>query len=135
MLWNRKYQEFDLVVSSVTTKVKGVAQAPLHEVGNMVWDEVDYSGPWKVGTWSSGCWAVKVFLWLLKIKIPLFIYLKIFVGEEHLLCGDQRHCDKESEAGEMCAGAFPSFIFFYYYLCSSCFNDITYCIANKDYSK
>uniref|UniRef100_A0A3B4FJH1 P2X purinoceptor n=1 Tax=Pundamilia nyererei TaxID=303518 RepID=A0A3B4FJH1_9CICH len=47
MLWNRKYQEFDLVVSSVTTKVKGVAQAPLHEVGNMVWDEVDYSGPWK----------------------------------------------------------------------------------------
>uniref|UniRef100_A0AAX7VVE1 P2X purinoceptor n=1 Tax=Astatotilapia calliptera TaxID=8154 RepID=A0AAX7VVE1_ASTCA len=47
MLWNRKYQEFDLVVSSVTTKVKGVAQAPLPEVGNMVWDEVDYSGPWK----------------------------------------------------------------------------------------
>ncbi|KAG7217797.1 hypothetical protein INR49_020893 [Caranx melampygus] len=26
MLWNKKYQEFDLVVSSVTTKVKGVAQ-------------------------------------------------------------------------------------------------------------
>lgn len=55
---------------------------------------------------------MKVFLWLLKIKIPLFIYFKIFVGEEHLLCGDQRHCDKESEAGEMCAGAFSSFIFF-----------------------
>lgn len=81
-------------------------------------------------------WVVEgFFLWLLKIKIPLFIYLKIFVGEEHLLCGDQRNCDKESEAGEMCAGAFSSFIFFYYYLCSSCFNDITYCIANKDYSK
>uniref|UniRef100_A0A669DMR0 P2X purinoceptor n=1 Tax=Oreochromis niloticus TaxID=8128 RepID=A0A669DMR0_ORENI len=47
MLWNRKYQEFDLVVSSVTTKVKGVAQAPLLGVGNVVWDEVDYSGPWK----------------------------------------------------------------------------------------
>uniref|UniRef100_A0A3Q0RW80 P2X purinoceptor n=1 Tax=Amphilophus citrinellus TaxID=61819 RepID=A0A3Q0RW80_AMPCI len=47
MLWNRKYQEFDLVVSSVTTKVKGVAQASLLGVRNMVWDEVDYSGPWK----------------------------------------------------------------------------------------
>ncbi|KAM9743487.1 P2X purinoceptor 7 isoform 1-T1 [Menidia menidia] len=45
MLWNRKYQEFDLVVSSVTTKVKGVAQTRLPGVGNLVWDMVDYSGP------------------------------------------------------------------------------------------
>lgn len=45
MLWNRKYQEFDLVVSSVTTKVKGVAQTNLPEVGEVVWDVVDYSGP------------------------------------------------------------------------------------------
>nr|WGS94586.1 P2X7 [Lateolabrax maculatus] len=45
MLWNRKYQEFDLVVSSVTTKVKGVAQAHLPGVGDVVWDVVDYSGP------------------------------------------------------------------------------------------
>ncbi|XP_010748921.3 P2X purinoceptor 7 isoform X1 [Larimichthys crocea] len=44
MLWNRKYQEFDLVVSSVTTKVKGVAQTNLPGIGNVVWDVVDYSG-------------------------------------------------------------------------------------------
>uniref|UniRef100_A0A8C4EY35 P2X purinoceptor n=1 Tax=Dicentrarchus labrax TaxID=13489 RepID=A0A8C4EY35_DICLA len=48
MLWNRKYQEFDLVVSSVTTKVKGVAQINLTGVGEVVWDEVDYSGPSQV---------------------------------------------------------------------------------------
>ncbi|XP_037536101.1 P2X purinoceptor 7 [Nematolebias whitei] len=45
MLWNRKYQEFDLVVSSVTTKVKGVAQAHLPGAEDVVWDVVDYSGP------------------------------------------------------------------------------------------
>ncbi|XP_041793063.1 P2X purinoceptor 7 [Chelmon rostratus] len=45
LLWNRKYQEFDLVVSSVTTKVKGVAQTRLPGVGEVVWDVVDYSGP------------------------------------------------------------------------------------------
>ncbi|KAM3611294.1 uncharacterized protein V6R79_016168 [Siganus canaliculatus] len=45
MLWNRKYQEFDLVVSSVTTKVKGVAQSHLPGIGDVVWDVVDYSGP------------------------------------------------------------------------------------------
>ncbi|XP_044051131.1 P2X purinoceptor 7 isoform X2 [Siniperca chuatsi] len=45
MLWNRKYQEFDLVVSSVTTKVKGVAQTHMLGVGDVVWDAVDYSGP------------------------------------------------------------------------------------------
>ncbi|MEQ2256525.1 hypothetical protein ILYODFUR_025093 [Ilyodon furcidens] len=44
MLWNRKYQEFDLVVSSITTKVKGVAQTHLPGVGDVVWDVVDYSG-------------------------------------------------------------------------------------------
>ncbi|XP_053181430.1 LOW QUALITY PROTEIN: P2X purinoceptor 4-like [Scomber japonicus] len=45
MLWNRNYQEFDLVVSSVTTKVKGVAQPTCPGSGNVVWDVVDYSGP------------------------------------------------------------------------------------------
>ncbi|XP_068617163.1 P2X purinoceptor 7 [Brachionichthys hirsutus] len=45
MLWNKKYQEFDLVVSSVTAKVKGVAQTHLPGVGDAVWDVVDYSGP------------------------------------------------------------------------------------------
>ncbi|KAM6931210.1 P2X purinoceptor 7 [Xenentodon cancila] len=45
MLWNKKYQEFDLVVSSVTTKVKGVAQTRLPGVGDVVWDVVDYSWP------------------------------------------------------------------------------------------
>ncbi|KAM9810567.1 P2X purinoceptor 7 [Neosynchiropus ocellatus] len=44
MLWNKKYQEFDLVVSSVTTKVKGVAQTQVPGVGDVVWDEADYGG-------------------------------------------------------------------------------------------
>ncbi|XP_061586619.1 P2X purinoceptor 7 [Cololabis saira] len=45
MLWNKQYQEFDLVVSSVTAKVKGVAQTRLPGIGDVVWDVVDYSGP------------------------------------------------------------------------------------------
>ncbi|XP_031161635.1 P2X purinoceptor 7 isoform X1 [Sander lucioperca] len=45
LLWNRSYQQFDLVVSSVTTKVKGIAQTHLPGVGDEVWDVVDYSGP------------------------------------------------------------------------------------------
>lgn len=61
MLWNRKYQEFDLVVSSVTTKVKGVAQTNLPGIGNVVWDVVDYSGHSLVGAWSS----VSSVLWIL----------------------------------------------------------------------
>ncbi|KAM3868409.1 P2X purinoceptor 7 [Diretmus argenteus] len=45
LLWNRSYQEFDLVVSSVTTKVKGVALTSLPGLPDQVWDVADYSGP------------------------------------------------------------------------------------------
>uniref|UniRef100_A0A8C6M2E6 P2X purinoceptor 7 n=1 Tax=Nothobranchius furzeri TaxID=105023 RepID=A0A8C6M2E6_NOTFU len=38
------YQEFDLVVSSVTTKLKGVAQTNLPGIGDVVWDVLDFSG-------------------------------------------------------------------------------------------
>lgn len=58
MLWNRKYQEFDLVVSSVTTKVKGVAQTHLPGIGDVVWDVVDYSGPSQVGARASDLWVL-----------------------------------------------------------------------------
>ncbi|KAK7146172.1 hypothetical protein R3I93_013804 [Phoxinus phoxinus] len=44
MLWNKEYQEYDLVVSSVTTKVKGVAEISIPDIGEVVWDVVDYSG-------------------------------------------------------------------------------------------
>ncbi|KAG7258772.1 hypothetical protein CRUP_008532, partial [Coryphaenoides rupestris] len=44
MLWNKNYQEFDPVVSSTTTKVKGVALTRLPGLGDVVWDVVDYSG-------------------------------------------------------------------------------------------
>ncbi|XP_061752241.1 P2X purinoceptor 7 isoform X2 [Nerophis ophidion] len=44
MLWNRKYQHFDQVVSSVTAKVKGVARMHLPGQGGVVWDVADYSG-------------------------------------------------------------------------------------------
>lgn len=57
MLWDRKYQEFDLVVSSVTTKVKGVEQTHLPGIGDVVWDVVDYSGPLiQAGTRVSLSW-------------------------------------------------------------------------------
>ncbi|CAL9707712.1 unnamed protein product [Knipowitschia caucasica] len=45
LLWNRRYQEVDLVVSSVTTKVKGVSQVSLPGIGAVAWDTVDYSPP------------------------------------------------------------------------------------------
>uniref|UniRef100_A0A4W5QYN3 P2X purinoceptor n=1 Tax=Hucho hucho TaxID=62062 RepID=A0A4W5QYN3_9TELE len=45
MLWNKEYQEHDYVVSSVTAKVKGVALTSLPDVGDIVWDVVDYSEP------------------------------------------------------------------------------------------
>lgn len=62
MAWNRKYQEFDLVVSSVTTKVKGVAQTNLSGAGEVVWDVADYSGPGaQVGT--SGLLGSTLFGW------------------------------------------------------------------------
>ena len=54
MLWKKEYQEFDPVVSSVTTKVKGVAQMLLPGVGDVVWDVLDYSGASQVRPRSSG---------------------------------------------------------------------------------
>ncbi|XP_068452361.1 P2X purinoceptor 7 [Clinocottus analis] len=45
LLWNRNYQEFELLVSSVTTKLKGVARVRLPGAEDSVWDAVDYSGP------------------------------------------------------------------------------------------
>lgn len=45
LLWNKEYQQYDLVVSSVTTKVKGVAKTNIPDIGEVVWDVVDYSGP------------------------------------------------------------------------------------------
>lgn len=54
LLWNKRYQEVDLVVSSVTTKVKGVAKTRLPEVGDVVWDVADYSGSSQVSAASPG---------------------------------------------------------------------------------
>lgn len=45
LVWNRRYQAFDLVVSSVTAKVKGVAQVSLPREGAFVWDTVDFTPP------------------------------------------------------------------------------------------
>ncbi|KAK7934025.1 hypothetical protein WMY93_004921 [Mugilogobius chulae] len=45
LLWNRRYQQFELVVSSVTTKVKGVSQVSVPGLGAVAWDTVDYSAP------------------------------------------------------------------------------------------
>ncbi|XP_076127023.1 P2X purinoceptor 4-like isoform X2 [Alosa pseudoharengus] len=45
LLWNKEYQAYDLVISSVTTKVKGVGLTNMPDVGDVVWDVVDHSGP------------------------------------------------------------------------------------------
>ncbi|XP_029427109.1 P2X purinoceptor 4 [Rhinatrema bivittatum] len=44
-LWEKGYQEFDSVVSSVTSKVKGVAVTNTSELGLKVWDVADYIVP------------------------------------------------------------------------------------------
>ncbi|XP_048098839.1 P2X purinoceptor 7 isoform X5 [Alosa alosa] len=44
LFWNKEYQAYDLVISSVTTKVKGVGLTNMPEVGDVVWDVVDHSG-------------------------------------------------------------------------------------------
>lgn len=74
MLWNRKYQEFELVVSSVTTKVKGVTQTHLPGVGDAVWDVVDYSGPSQVAAslLPLGFWSKRRF------KSCFFVVVGIF---------------------------------------------------------
>uniref|UniRef100_A0A8C6SL95 P2X purinoceptor n=1 Tax=Neogobius melanostomus TaxID=47308 RepID=A0A8C6SL95_9GOBI len=43
LIWNRRYQQLELVVSSVTAKVKGVSEVSLPGQGGFVWDTVDLS--------------------------------------------------------------------------------------------
>ncbi|KAK2102774.1 P2X purinoceptor 4 [Saguinus oedipus] len=44
-VWEKGYQETDSVVSSVTTKVKGVAVTNTSELGFRIWDVADYVIP------------------------------------------------------------------------------------------
>ncbi|KAE8635203.1 hypothetical protein XENTR_v10002544 [Xenopus tropicalis] len=44
-IWEKGYQEFDTVVSSVTSKVKGVAVTNTSELGVKIWDVADYIIP------------------------------------------------------------------------------------------
>ncbi|XP_067329350.1 P2X purinoceptor 4 isoform X1 [Anolis sagrei] len=44
-VWEKGYQEMDSVVSSVTTKVKGVAVTNTSELGLRIWDVADYVIP------------------------------------------------------------------------------------------
>ncbi|KFQ18500.1 P2X purinoceptor 4, partial [Merops nubicus] len=44
-LWEKGYQETDSVVSSVTTKVKGVALTNTSDLGARIWDVADYVIP------------------------------------------------------------------------------------------
>ncbi|XP_073482623.1 P2X purinoceptor 4 [Aquarana catesbeiana] len=44
-VWEKGYQEFDTVVSSVTSKVKGVAVTNTSELGLRIWDVADYIIP------------------------------------------------------------------------------------------
>nr|AFQ41092.1 purinergic receptor P2X4 subunit variant 2 [Cavia porcellus] len=44
-LWEKGYQEKDSVVSSVTTKAKGVAQTNTSQLGFRIWDVADYVIP------------------------------------------------------------------------------------------
>lgn len=103
MLWNRKYQAFDLVVSSVTTKVKGVAATHLPGIGDVVWDVVDYSGSSQVGAQASSLLRTGSLANRRVLKMLFF-----FSEQKLLLRGDQCHCDEESEAGKMRRGALSS---------------------------
>ncbi|XP_075424336.1 P2X purinoceptor 4 [Ascaphus truei] len=44
-VWEKGYQEFDSVVSSVTSKVKGVTVTNTSELGTRIWDVADYIIP------------------------------------------------------------------------------------------
>ncbi|XP_041080000.1 P2X purinoceptor 4-like isoform X2 [Polyodon spathula] len=44
-VWQKGYQQFDLVISSVTTKVKGVAVTNTTDQGVKIWDVADYIIP------------------------------------------------------------------------------------------
>ncbi|KAM5191725.1 P2X purinoceptor 4 [Mantella aurantiaca] len=44
-IWEKGYQQFDTVISSVTSKVKGVAVTNTSELGLRIWDVADYSIP------------------------------------------------------------------------------------------
>ncbi|XP_075034409.1 P2X purinoceptor 4-like [Mixophyes fleayi] len=44
-VWEKGYQEFDTVVSSVTSKVKGVAVTNTSDLGFRIWDVADYIIP------------------------------------------------------------------------------------------
>lgn len=44
-LWEKGYQETDSVVSSVTTKVKGVIMTNTSTLGTRIWDVADYVIP------------------------------------------------------------------------------------------
>lgn len=47
-MWEKGYQEVDSVVSSVTTKAKGVAVTNTSQLGFRVWDVADYVIPAQV---------------------------------------------------------------------------------------
>lgn len=97
MLWNRKYQEFDLVVSSVSTKVKGVTQTHLPGLGDVVWDVADYSGSLQVGPPRDDHLSVR--------EVILKMVVVFFLGQKLFFCDDQRHRHSQSEAGKVSRGA------------------------------
>ncbi|XP_043924584.1 P2X purinoceptor 7 [Protopterus annectens] len=45
LLWDKCYQDTDSVLSSVTTKVKGVAKTEVDGLNGRIWDVADYSAP------------------------------------------------------------------------------------------
>lgn len=47
-VWEKGYQETDSVVSSVTTKAKGVAVTNTSQLGFRIWDVADYVIPAQV---------------------------------------------------------------------------------------
>ena len=47
-MWEKGYQETDSVVSSVTTKAKGVAVTNTSQLGFRIWDVADYVVPAQV---------------------------------------------------------------------------------------
>lgn len=50
LFWNKEYQAYDLVISSVTTKVKGVGLTSMTDIGDLVWDVVEHSGTSQVNS-------------------------------------------------------------------------------------
>lgn len=77
-MWEKGYQEVDSVVSSVTTKAKGVTMTNTSKLGFRIWDVADYVIPAQV------CCPLRLCLMLKSLASSLlFADLAPLINDQH----------------------------------------------------